>query len=201
MNELLENFKAHVIEKSKNPDFIHHQWFVKYHLNIVEQIALELCEVYTEADRDIVFMLVWLHDYGKIIDFDDQYEVTLSLGRKKLLELGFDQVFVNKVIGYVEIMDQKESIDISKTAIEIQIISSADGCSHLVGPFFKFWWYENSHKDVDSLVEDNVYKLLKDWNRKIVFPEARESFTERHEIMMEREGNFSEKYIKQKRSD
>lgn len=196
MKHLLDEFKSHVIELSQNPSFIHCQWFVSYHLNIVEQIALELCDVYPEADRDIVFLLVWLHDYGKIIDFDSQYQTTLTAWKEKLTEIGFPYEVVKKAIWYVEIMDKKESIDISKTAIEIQIISSADWCSHLVWPFFKFWWYENSNKDVETLVEDNLYKITKDWNKKVVLPEAREAFQNRHSLALERHWHFPDKFIK-----
>ncbi len=191
----IEAFKKHVIKASQNPDFIHHKWFIKYHLDIVEQIAMELCDLYPQADRELVMVLVWLHDYGKILDFDHQYEKTIAVWIETLLKYWFSEDYAKKAVGYVEIMDKHEEIDISKTALEIQIISSTDGCSHFVWPFLSLWWYENSHKDFEELMRDNIYKMNKDWNRKIVLPEARKAFETRYHFSLERCGIFPEKYI------
>lgn len=195
LSQNIEAFKQHVIEVSKNPDFLHHKWFIKYHLEIVEQIASELCDIYPDANRDLVMTMVWLHDYGKILDVRREDELTTHEGTKKLLEVWFPQDFVTKVIGYTEIMNQSLTLDISKTALEIQIISSADGCAHMVGPFLSLWWHENSHKDFEELMQDNIYKLNKDWNHKIVLPEARNMFEARYNFHLEKCWKFPEKYF------
>lgn len=62
MQERIEEFKKHVRELSANPDFIYHEWFVTYHLELVERIALELLDKYPEAGRDVVLVMVWMHD-------------------------------------------------------------------------------------------------------------------------------------------
>jgi len=193
--EQIESFKRVIIESSNNPSFIHHDWFVKYHLKIVDQIASELVAYYPDANPDLVKILAWIHDYGKTIDFDNQYELTLTKGREALLGLGFSADFADTVIAYMAILDKKLEVDLHEAPIEVQIVSSADGCSHFVGPFMSLWWYENSQKPFEELMEDNKKKANKDWNRKIVLPEAREAFEKYYFQVMQQSGDWPETFI------
>lgn len=193
--DLIQEFKHRVIKASQNPKFIHHKWFMKYHLEIVEKIANELCSIYAEADSQLVNILVWLHDYGKILNFDKSAETTLIEGRKILIEIGFPEEVVNKVIRYAEIIDKKLETDLDKASIEIKILSSADAAAHFVGPFFFLWWYENSSKPFEELMQDNIKKARKDWERKIVLPEVRETFRQRYELLLEHAGQLPNKFI------
>ncbi len=186
-------FRSEVKKASVNPKFIHHQWFLKYHLEIVEKIALELCKHYPQANKDMVLLLVWLHDYEKIIDFKNQYNTTHTVGSKKLLELGFNKEFVKKAFLYVNILDKKSNI--AKAPIEVQIVSSADGASHLIGPFYAIHWKEQSQRSCEDLMKENKRKATVDWNKKIVLPEVKKAFLSRHKSLLERCGKFPKKYL------
>ena len=193
----LELLKTRVSKLSKSPSFIHHKWFIKYHLEIVEKIAQELCDIYKDADRNIVQAMVWLHDYGKILDFNNQYKMTQSEGIKLLEGLNFDTDFIKKVMENIDIMDSKVTYDLNNASIEVKIVSSADAAAHFEGPFFFLWWYENSQKDFEVLMQDNLRKAKKDWERKIVLPEVKRAFSARFQYLQELCGILPNKYIEE----
>jgi hypothetical protein len=194
--EQVQKLKEHVIALSNGrKEFIHHQWFVEFHLLVVEQISLELCKLYKSANLDVVLTMVWLHDYGKILDFSNQHSTTLSEGKNCLLKLGFEESFATEVVNYIDLLDRKENLDAESVPIEVKIVSSADGASHLVGPFFSLWWYENPQKSFRELMQDNVAKAEKDWNKKMVLPEVRKAFAERREYFLEQTGRIPERFF------
>ncbi len=194
--KLLGQFKNHVIDATKNPTFIHHDWFVDLHLNFVERISFELCDIYKDADRDVVMALVWIHDYAKILDKDNEHdEKMFEEGRTKLLEIGLNEGFVDKVITYLAIFEKKMEIDLNEAPIEVKIVSSADAASHLIGPFWSIYFKENNKKSIPELMESNRNKLKKDWERKIVLPEVKVAFKERHKFAWGQSGNFPDKFL------
>lgn len=195
MQEKIAALKTHVREASANPGFIHHLWFVQWHLEIVERLSLELLEHYPKADRELLEVMVWLHDYGKILDFDHQYEMTLPEARKKLQELQFPGTFVDTAVSYIAMHDNYRNMDLHTAPIEVQISSSADACSHFIGPFMALWWYENAYKPFEQLMADNRHKADKDWNLKVVLPEARKAFEGRYRLLCEQSGELPRTFL------
>lgn len=196
MVENFEKLKTHIKEIIHNPQFVHSPWFLKWHLEIIEKMSLELCEIYTDADKDIVLGLVWMHDYAKLIDRAHEHDhETIDKGKIILLELGFPSDYIDKLIESIKVFESKMTEDLSTAPIEIQIVSSADAASHFVGPFYNLWWYEHSEKPFEELMKDNEFKALKDWNRKITLPEVREAFEYRFNHTMEQAGNLPDKYF------
>jgi len=199
MQEKIAAFRQHVIEASANPDFFHHKWFVPWHLEIVQKIARQLCEHYPKANRDLVDIMVWLHDYGKILDFNNQYDMG-KVSRQKLHELGFPDDLASQAVDYIGILDKKMELDLHTAPLEVQIVSTADGCSHMIGPFLSIFWNEATDKnfaglEYQELMALNLAKIEKDWNRKIVLPEARQAFKQRYHFLREQAGELPDRII------
>lgn len=181
MESNLQKLKDFITEKASNEEFAHHKWFVRWHLEIVEDIAMQLVRHYPEADTDIVSAMVWMHDYGKIVDFDGQFdEKHTEAGRDILVNLGFDPGFAERVAENIRVLDRKENLH--EASIETQIVSSADACSHLVGPFVSLYWRENPHKEVEETMAENVRKFTVDWDKKVTLSEARDTYQALHDM-------------------
>lgn len=201
MEAKIQAFRDHVTEISANPAFLHHKWFVEWHLKIVERIALELCDFYPQVDRDMISVLAWLHDYGKILSKDGEYErYRLDQGRDKLVELGFSEELANKSSEFVRWADKKLEADLREAPIEVQIIASADGASHLASPFLAIFWHYDTDKNFvgktfQEMMELNRAKIEKDWARKIVLPEARAAFEKYYQVAMVQAGQLPEKFL------
>lgn len=197
MEDKLKKLEEYITQLAANPEFIHHKWFITWHLKIVEQICLELCELYPNADKDLMMAMVWMHDYAKIIDFDNEHDMEVTRkGITVLEELGFETDFINRLMEAIELFESKMTVDLTTAPIEIQIMSSSDAASHMIGPFFSIYWYENTDKTIEELMTGNKAKLEKDWNRKIVLPEVKEKFKARYEFLRQSFGELPENYFK-----
>ncbi len=193
MDAALAKFRELAIGAARNPAFVHHRWYVEHHLAIVERIALELCARYPQADATLVRVLVWLHDYGKAIDRVNERVATLTRGRAALLAAGFPPDFVAHALRCYERHEAHDTL--ADAPIEVRIVSSADGAAHLVGPFYALHWHENPQRPIAALLAENRRKALFDWERKIVLPEVRAAFAERHRQRLEQCGDLPERFL------
>lgn len=195
MSELVERLRSRVIDASSKPDFVHHTWYPQFHLEIVDHLAKELLAFYPAADAELVGALVWLHDYGKTISEANADELSVDAGSRLLTEIGFDRKFIDRAAAYLRLVNDSWDADLSTAPIEVQIVSTADGCSHFIGPFFHLWWWEHADQPFEALMAENRRKMIKDWTRKIVLPEARAVFEARYRLLLEQTGVFPERYL------
>jgi hypothetical protein len=158
---------------------------------------MELCEKYPNADKDAVLGLIWVHDYGKIIDFDKQHDEENMVKVKDVLrDIGFSEKYIESLWRYLLEFESKMEKNLSKAAIEVQIASSADAASHMVGPFFAIYWHENPTRSIEELMQSNLKKLEKDWQRKITLPEIKEQFAGRYKYLREMFQGRNDRIIK-----
>ncbi len=189
----IEKLKNHVIEKTRNKDFIHHERFYEYHLKFVEQLCFELCNYYPEANKEIVEIMVRIHDYDKICDI--WHEHRDSEYSKVLKYHWYNNEITTQTLEYIDLMEKKNDIDISQTPIEVQIISSADGASHFIWPFMHIHRKEKQQKEISELMEDNIKKAKKDRTKKITLPEAKKFVEPRYQLLMEQMWQIPEKFL------
>ena len=190
---LLADLKQAVSKRAEDQNFIHHKWFVRYHLEIVEQIASELCEKYSDADEFYVKVLVWLHDYEKIINFDNQYNRELIATKNLMQQLKFEPVFIERMATDINIYNAKENLH--DASIDIQIVSSSDAASHSVGPFMCLYWYENPNLTIDQLMVANMRKISVDWGKKITLPEVTKAFSQYRDFNLQVAGQLPKHYL------
>ena len=92
-------------------------------------------------------------------------------------------------------MEMKNEVDISKEAIEVQIVSTADGASHFVGKFHSTYFMDDSNEPLEKLEERISKKIKQDWDRKIVLPEVKKAFESRYLRALEIVGEYPDKFI------
>lgn len=153
----------------------------------MEEVTLELIEKYPEVDKDLMRVLVWVHDYSKPFKPDkrEEKESLFSMVREVLRELEFEMSFVERVVSVLAEVESKDTTRIEDTSIEAQILSSADGASHFIGPFFFSYFRNDSHEHINDTMKRVREKAVRDWEKKVVLPGARELIRVRYEILME----------------
>ena len=190
MNELLDNLRKFITERASNPEFVHHKWFIKWHLKLVETLSKDMMKYYPEADETTLIVLSWMHDYGKIIDFANQYYLKYADQCKQVLKnLGFNEIFAEMIGESIKLFDKKDHIE--NESIEIRIVSSADVCSHLVGPWQSLYWHENPNTPFENIMIENVRKMGGEWHLKVTIPEAIAAYQQLHnDAMFRAEGTL-----------
>lgn len=193
---MIHCLKNIIIWLAQDKSFKHHLWYVPYHLEIVEKICIELCEKYPHADREVIFTMVWMHDYPKIISSVQSSEECLQTEwYDMLIKHWFSVTQAAQIVEYILMMDRKHDLWNESVPIEIKIVSSADGLSHMIWPFTLLWLYENPDGEIDDLLSWSMKKLVNDREKKIVLKEIKEQYRQKYEYLLELHGKFRKKFV------
>jgi hypothetical protein len=151
----------------ERPD--HKKWYVEKHLNIVQAIVDDLANKYTDANKDIMDLMVWTHDLAKAMNNETKsHRDTIT---PILKEKGYSDDVINTVATNLELMDKVKKEDVADIPIEVKILSTADALSHYSNDFLNIYSTETSPtQDMELIKESNEQKLEKD-KKKILLPE------------------------------
>jgi hypothetical protein len=69
----------------------------------------------------------------KVTGSSGERDVALLEGGQRLVEIGFSDDFVRHAVEHARTLDAYVELDLTEAALEVQIVSSADGCSHFIG--------------------------------------------------------------------
>jgi len=161
---MLEEIKEKVKKECSDIGFKHNLWYWDYHILPMKEVALELARKY-DLDLELIEMIVYLHDIGKIRGLDNHAETGAEIVSEMLKDYPDKDLIVECV--------SKHNKPSPEDRMEVKLIASADAVSHFLSPFFEIFFWENPDRDIKSICEGNLWKMEKDWN-KILLPEAKE---------------------------
>jgi hypothetical protein len=179
----MDRLRGEVSRRASTPEFVHADWFVTYHLQIVERLAQRFTSGREGTDATLVDALVWLHDFGKISSLNELDRENLDEVESVLRQSGFPSAFSNTVMGCLTEVNSPRRLD-KRARIESRIVSSADACSHLIGPFFMIYWRENQEAAIERNLVENERKLVHDWSVRVSLPEAADWFATQRQAVM-----------------
>lgn len=186
MNRLeeIENYVENEFEKSGQ------KWFVALHIKIVENLAMKLVKI-KGGNEEAIRLAVWLHDIyysdktekqlneEMISDYDNHEIVGADIAKKIMAKHNYDDEMIRLV---EDIILKHRCRGVKPETLEAKILASADAMSHIENfsllLFIGFARHGRTIKEVHDWLNK---KIDRDWNDKILFPEAKEMIKEKYE--------------------
>jgi putative nucleotidyltransferase with HDIG domain len=173
---VIEQIKKQVQKECSDPSFKHNSWYWEYHILPVARIALDLAEKY-KADKEVIELAAYLHDIAKIRGLDNHADEGAKIAAQILTKHPKKELIVECIA--------KHNKPSESDRIEVKILASADGAAHFLSPFHEIFFWENPDKPVKQIMEGNLKKAQKDWE-KILLPEAQEMARTQYTNMKQR---------------
>jgi hypothetical protein len=167
----IQTIRESILAKAKASTHIE-PWFVSEHLLEVEKHASWLCDLYPNANRDVVGLAVWFHDIGRLEGINDGHDQYGAAEAQKVLSANhFPQDMIDLVTAACAAHRAEE---VKPVTIEAKILATADAMSHFIHSFY-VRIIESRRKTTEfhqalALIK---LKLDRDFNEKISLPEAK----------------------------
>lgn len=173
--KVVENYVVEKFEKNGM------KWFVELHLKVVRDFAAKLAEI-KNADRGVVELSVWLHDIthaqNNIPNMHNK--VNAEFSKTFLKEKGFDEETIEKVCHCILTHRCKDGY--FPETLEARIVATADALSHIekFDLLLELAFYAKKYSTKEAY-EWLSKKIARDWNDKILVPEAKEMIKHKYE--------------------
>lgn len=152
----------------------------RYHLLPVVEYAAKLAEI-CDVNQEVVELSAWLHDIGRIKFGARNHELTGAAEAERILkQFGYS----DEIIAQVKhcILAHRGSGSIQPQTMEAKVVATADALAHfdMFLPLLTAIGKRGKAKD-DKIIYRWIYeKMERDWNKKILIPEAMEIAEEKY---------------------
>lgn len=143
------------------------------HVQEVEKWADYLCSENKKADREVVMLGVWLHDFGHYpLPCEIDHAIRSELLAKKFLKK--EKYSYSKIDKVLHCVRAHRCKDVLPDSIEAKIVACADSASHLTDHV-----YMDMSRDDKSFNRDfSAYgKMERDYRDLALFPEIKKKLT------------------------
>lgn len=181
MNENIQKIKKMVeLECASNPKI--EDWFFVNHLCAVEEAATFLLQSIPEANAEIVYLGVWLHDIQRYRSIDgDHQSAGAKESQKVLAEYGYSDEVKKQVHDMICTHSCDE--DSMPVSLEAKVLATADAMAHYMRNFYLYIAVQGK-RNFEEYRKWALEKLERDYSRKIHFDFAREVIKDRHDMFM-----------------
>jgi len=152
------------------------QW--EGHFLIVLDFAKELAEKYPKADREIIELAVYLHDFSRLYGGEEEHHLKSAAEAEKILSnLGYPN---DRVVHVCDCIANHRTGGNPKT-IEAKILSVADALSHFRAIPYFMWLRGRKKEEFRYSMEWIFEKIGKDWKHRMMLPGAKDLVKKEYE--------------------
>ena len=152
----------------------------RHHLLPVVEYAEKLAEI-CDVNKEVVELSAWLHDIGRIKFGARNHELTGAAEAERILkQFGYSDEIIEQVKHCI--LAHRGSGSIQPQTMEAKVVATADALAHfdMFLPLLTAIGKRGKGKD-DKIIYRWIYeKMERDWNKKILIPEAMEIAEEKY---------------------
>jgi hypothetical protein len=175
MSEIIEKAKKKFYQMIE--EFGSDPYRLLFHVPEAERWARYMLKKYPEADEDVIFLSVWLHDLGHYpVPIEIDHAIRSEERAKDFLEKeNYPKDMINKVLHCVR---SHRCRDVMPNSLEAKIVACLDSASHMTEPMY----LDMARDDKKNKREFRAYaKMDRDYRDLGAFPEIQNELTDLYE--------------------